>query len=233
MATSLRAPAWPAPLSPRVKAHHHCLFPQQQPTSLKLTKSADYYEQRFVKYPHRASFHSYAEFIHALLMEADAGVIAFVPQPFRLQIGRSLYIPDVHITYRSGAVVRELKPVGCTLADGWQEALADFFQNYGMGFELTSNESVLEQETLALHWLPLMQVLAEAQREGMDTEHEENQILMLLLETRSLVVGDVLAETSRSAGYRQELALLRLLHQHRIQADLSQRPWDYDTEIRL
>lgn len=233
MTPSQLAPAWPTTLSPRVRAHDNCLIPQQQPTSLKLTKSADYYEQRFVKYPHRASFHSYAEFIHALLMEAEATVTAFVPQPFRLQIGRALYTPDAHITYRSGAVVRELKPEGRALTDGWQEALVDFFQNYGMAFELTSNESVLEHETLALHWLPLIQILAEAQREGVDTEHEESQVLNLVLETRCLIVGDVLAETSRSAGYRQELSLLRLLHQHRIQADLSQRPWDYDTEIRL
>jgi hypothetical protein len=102
-----------------------------------------------------------------------------------------------------------------------------------MSFELITNEQVLGQETLALHWLPIIQILAEAQREGVDTEHEESQTLYALMENRSLAVGDILSEASRSASYRQELALLRLLHQHRIQADLSQSPWDYDTEISL
>jgi hypothetical protein len=227
------APAWPSPLSPRIKALDECLIPQQQPTSRKLTRSADYYEQRCVKYAHRASFHCYAEFLHALLMEAEQNVIAFVPQPFRLQIGRSLYTPDVHVTYRTGAVVRELKPEGRTLAEGWQQVLVEFFHHHQMKFELISNEWVLEQEALALHWLPVIQILAEAQREGVDTGHEESQMLYALMESRCLVVGDLLTGVSRLTRYRNELALLRLLHQHRILADLSQHPWDYDTEIRL
>lgn len=227
------APAFPPPQRLPVKALDNRLVPQQQATSLKLKKSADYYEQRCVKYPHRASFHSYTEFIHALLLEAEESVFAFVPQPFCLRIGRSLYTPDAYIGYRTGPVVRELKPEGSSLAEGWEQALVGYFQHHNMGFEVISNESVLEQEALAMHWLPIVQILAEAQREGVDTEHEENHLLSVLLESRCLAVGDVLTETPRVHRYREELALLRLLHQHRIYADLTKTPWDYDTVLKL
>ena len=54
-----------------------------------------------------------------------------------------------------------------------------------------------------------------------------------LLETRSLTVGELLTEGPREDRYRLELALLRLLHRHRIEADLSEEPWDYDTVVQL
>jgi hypothetical protein len=209
------------------------LMPNQQPTSLRLTKSADYYEQRCVKYPHRACFHSYAEFIHALLLEADAEVIAFVPQPYCLRIGRKLYTPDVYIVRQGRPTIRELKPAGRSLSDGWVEALEAFFDHQGMHFEMVSNETVLEHESLALHWLPIVQILAEARLDGVDTNLEENQLLNQLLQSRSLAVGELLTDGARDDRYRQELALLRLLHQHRIGADLSEAPWDYDTVVWL
>jgi len=186
-----------------------------------------------VKFPHRACFHSYAEFIHALLLEADAGVTAFVPQPYCLRIGRKLYTPDVYVAYRERLVIRELKPEGRSLPDGWIQALAGYFNHYDMHFELISNEEVLAQEALALNWLSIVQVLAEAQVDGVDTNTEETQILNRLLQSRSTTVGEILNEGPRDDGYRHELALLRLLHQHRIDANLSEAPWDYDTVVWL
>lgn len=93
----------------RVGAADGSLIPNQQPTPLKLTKSADYYEQHCVKYPHRACFHSYSEFIHALLLEADSDVTAFVPQPYCLRIGRKLYTPDVYIVRKGRITVSGLE----------------------------------------------------------------------------------------------------------------------------
>ena len=216
-----------------VGALNGSLIPNQQPTPLKLTKAADYYEQHCVKYPHRASFHSYAEFVHARLLEADSDVTAFVPQPYCLRIGRKLYTPDVYIVREGRIIVGELKPAGRSLPEAWLQALEAFFNHQAMHFEMISNEDVLEHETLALNWLPIVQVLAEAQLDGVETAAEENELVKKLLETRSLTVGELLTEGPREDRYRLELALLRLLHRHRIEADLSEEPWDYDTVVQL
>ena len=202
------------------------LIPMQQPTPLKLTKSTDYYEQRCVKYPYRAHFHSYAEFIHALLLEADGQVTSFVPQPFCLHVGRRLFTPDVYIGYRDQQVVRELSAVGRLSSDAWLHALEGFFQHHAMRFEVVSNESVLEREALALNWLPIIQILSEAQFDGIKTTFEETQILSQMIERRNLTVGDLLTEGPRDSRYREELALVRLVHQHRITVD-------YDTVLQL
>lgn len=216
-----------------VGAVNGSLIPNQQPTPLKLTKAADYYEQHCVKYPHRASFHSYAEFIHALLLEADSDVAAFVPQPYCLRIGRTLYTPDIYIVREGRIIVGELKPAGRSLPDAWLYALEAYFNHQGMHFEMISNEDVLEHETLALNWLPIVQVLAEAQLDGVEITFEEDELLSELLDYRRLTVGELLKEGPRDDRYRRELALLRLLHQHRIEADLSEAPWDYDTVVQL
>lgn len=130
-------------------------------------------------------------------------------------------------------MVRELKPMGRSLPDGWLNALEGFFLAQGMHFEMVSNEAVMEREVLALNWLPIVQILAEAQIEGVDTTFEEQELMHELLDSRCLAVGDLLTEEPRDQRFRQELALFRLLHQHQIEADLSQAPWDYDTVVQL
>lgn len=206
------------------------LVPAQQPTSVSLTKSTDYYEQRCVKFAQRGAFHSYAELIHALLLEADRDVTSFVPQPYQLLVNRRFYIPDVYAV-RSGRIqILELKPEG--KFDREKEAmLVAFFDQYGMHFEVVANESVLEQEQLALNWLPLIQVLAQALAQGIDTQVEEQRLYDIARAQDSLAVGDLLHDSSRQEQYPKELALYRLLHRHDLVCDLTQRPLNYDTVI--
>lgn len=206
------------------------MIPAQQPTPLKLTKSADYYEQRCVKYPHRACFHSYAEFLHALLLEADCSVTAFVPQPYRLFLNRSIYVPDVYLVRDRRLLVLELKPRG-EFDPEKARPLQEFFRQYGIEFGVLANETVLEQETLALNWLPLVQILAQANDHGIDTQEAERRILGRVMEAGVLSAGEVLGEIQTGDTYHDELALYRLLHRHELSCDLSQSPLDYDSEI--
>ncbi|MDR9423656.1 MAG: hypothetical protein RI567_00035 [Marinobacter sp.] len=207
------------------------MIPAQQATSLKLTKSTDYYEQRCVKYPDRASFHCYAEFIHALLLEAAPEVTSFVPQPYQLVVKGRLYTPDAYVV-RSGRIqVLELKPGG--KFDEQDEALlVAFFEQYGMHFEVVANETVLAQEQLARNWLPLIQVLAQAQAQGIETQIEEQQLFdAARAHGDALTVGELLTDAPRRDRYWQELALYRLLHRHDLKCNLGEAPLDYDKVI--
>lgn len=206
------------------------LLPRQQPTRLKLTKQTDYYEQRCVKYPGRGCFHCYAEFIHALLLEADAAVNSFVPQPFHLIVKRRPYIPDVYLVRDGHMSVLELKPEA-KFDRGKEALLQAFFHEYGVSFNYLANETVLEQELLALHWLPLVQVLAQAQTQGLDTWQEEQRLLEAARAKTSIAVGDLLDNTSRQNRYWLELGLYRLLHRHELECDLRECPLDYETEV--
>lgn len=204
--------------------------PVQQRTSLKLTKSTDYYEQRCVKYPDRACFHCYAEFIHALLLEADPTVSSFVPQPYQLVVNRKRYIPDVYLVRNGRIEVLELKPRG-ELEPKLEVPLRSFFNQYDMHFAVLANETVLEQERLALNWLPIVQVLAQAHYQGLDTAAQEQRLFDAARVETTVTVGGLLGEASRSERYWSELALYRLLHRHDLQTDLSQTPLDYDSEV--
>lgn len=204
--------------------------PVQQRTSLKLTKSTDYYEQRCVKYPDRACFHCYAEFIHALLLEADPTVSSFVPQPYQMVVNRKRYIPDVYLVRNGRIEVLELKPRG-EFEPKMEAPLRAFFFQYDMNFAVLANESVLEQERLALNWLPIVQVLAQAHYQGLDTAAQEQRLFDAARAETTVTVGELLGEGLRSERYWSELALYRLLHRHDLDTDLSQSPLDYDSEV--
>lgn len=207
------------------------LVPQQQPTSAKLTKSTDYYEQCGVKFPGRGCFHCYAEFVHALLLEADGSVTSYVPQPFRMELDRKrVYIPDVYLVRDGQIQVLELKPRGDV--DPHQALrLHTFFAQYGMHFDVVANETVLERETLALHWLPLVQVLAQARAQGIETEIEEQRLYERAREAITPTVGELLGDAPRRDRYWTELALYRLLHRHDLACNLLDAPLDYDTVV--
>lgn len=228
---SSRTPPVPNPLGP---SDTHFFdgqrVPVQQRTSLKLTKSTDYYEQRCVKYPDRACFHCYAEFIHALLLEADPTVSSFVPQPYQLVVNRKRYIPDVYLVRNGRIEVLELKSRG-KFDPKMEVPLQAFFHQYDMHFAVLANETVLEQERLALNWLPIVQVLAQAHYQGLDTAAQEQRLFDAARAETTVTVGDLLGEASRSERYWSELALYRLLHRHDLQTDLSQTPLDYDSEV--
>ena len=230
MTHSLAQPRSTLFASSNVRFEHGQMVPAQQPTSLKLTKSTDFYEQRCVKFPHRGAFHSYTEFIHALLLEAAPEVSSFVPQPYRLVVNRELYVPDVYVVRGAQIQILELKPRG-RFDPKKQALLVAFFDQYGMRFEVLANERVLEQECLALNWLPIIQVLAQALNQGIDTLVEEQKLYDKARTLDALAVGDLLDDSNRQDRYWQELALFRLLHRHDLTCDLSKWPLDYDTVV--
>lgn len=193
-------------------------------------RSADFYEQRCVKYPHRACFHCYAEFIHALLLEAAADVSTFVPQPFALQVNRRYYIPDVYVVRQGLIEVLELKPRGELDAE-LETPLRAFFEQYGMTFRVLANETVLGQETLALNWLPLIQVLAQARYQGLVSDEDEARLLASARNEGEIAVGKLLSDCSRKERFWSELALYRLLHHHALHCDLTDGPLDYNTVV--
>jgi hypothetical protein len=221
----------PDPLGTHViRFSQNHLLPAQQPTRLKLTKRTDYYEQRCVKYPDRACFHCYAEFVHALLLEADGAVTSFVPQPYQMVVNRRLYTPDVYVVRNGQIYVLELKPRG-EFEPAKQAPLRAFFDQYGIRFEVVANETVLDQERLALNWLPLVQVLAQAQCQGIETLESEQRLFDASRQEQSMTIGDLLGDAPRNERYVSELAVYRLLHRHDLTCDLSQSRLDYDTVV--
>lgn len=214
----------------QVKANS--LLPAQQPSSQKILTAADTYQQRLLKYPLRGIFHSYAEFIHALWLESRPEVHSFVPQPFLLWVNGRRYVPDCFVVRDSGPVVLELK-AGGTMVDPAPELVRRFFEWEGLAFEVLDNAAVLAHEAEALHWLRLIQVLVVADQYHLDTRAEEIALLQTCMERGPLTLGDLISPRRHLQQYPQEVALYRLLHQHRLTTDLVTRPLDYDAEIRL
>lgn len=214
----------------QVKANS--LQPTQQPSSQEILVSADTYQQRLLKYPLRAVFHSYAEFIHALLLEADPAVRSFVPQPFLLWVNGRRYTPDCYVQRDSGPVVVELKARG-EMKTPPPALVKQFFNWEGMDFEVLDNEAVLAREAEALHWLRLIQVMVVANQYGLDTRAAEIDLLQACAMQASQTVGDLISPRRHCELDLREVALYRLLHQHRLETDLVHDDLDYDSEIRL
>jgi hypothetical protein len=208
------------------------LMPAQQPSSQKILTAADTYQQRLLKYPLRATFHSYAEFIHALWLESRADVRSFVPQPFLLWVNGRRYIPDCYVVLDTGPEVVELK-AGGTMVNPPPELVRRFFEWENLAFEVLDNAEVLTHEAEALHWLRLIQVLVVAAHYHVDTRAEETTLLQVCAERGPQTLGNLISPRRHAQQYPWEVALYRLLHQHRLATDLVTRPLDYDAEIRL
>ncbi|MDO3382390.1 hypothetical protein [Gilvimarinus algae] len=206
------------------------LMPQQQKTKPPLLKSANLYIRTCVKYPLRAYFHSYEEYIHGLWLESDPHVIAFIPQPYTLYCDHRLYIPDCHVLTDRGIRVVEIKPLGKPMWPSPQ-LLETFFAEERMAFELLSNDAVMVHETTALRWRRLVQVLASSNARYLDTSVEEAQLVAELTASRTAVLGDILSPLKRPAHSRTEIALYRLIHRHAIHVDLDVRALSYDSQV--
>jgi hypothetical protein len=206
------------------------LVPQQQDSARKLLRSADCYQQKFIKFPHIGIFHSYAEFIHAALLESDPEVSMFVPQPFLLHIRNRRYIPDCYFVKSGQRIVLELKPRG-DFKDELKIPLEAFFEQEQMIFNVLSNEDVLEQETLALNWLKIIRILISAQNE--DTSHEEFILLNRLFEIQELELGDIVFVGDRIGQRKTEIALFRLAHKGKLKLDIKDSQLGYFTKVTL
>jgi hypothetical protein len=137
------------------------LQPAEVPTPLKRLRQADCYQQVGVKYPHRATFHSYTELLHAGLLEGDPAVTTYIPHPFRLRVAGGPYVPDCYVVNNGHRQVCELTAHG-EFNDALRTALETFFAFHAMQFVVIANESILARETDALNWLHIVRTLSTA-----------------------------------------------------------------------
>ena len=100
-------------------------------------------------------------------------------------------------------------------------------------FEVLNNELVLAQETEALDWLRLIQVMVVADQHHLDTRAEEIELLQACLERGPLALGDLISPRRHDRQSQEEVVLYRLLHQNRLDTDLVHDYLNYDSEIRL
>lgn len=207
------------------------LEPHQHPTSRGLKTAVDFRQQWMLKHPHLSEFHSRAEHLHAALLEGEPRVNAYVPQPFRLRIGRRLYTPDCYVA-SEGAPRRvvELKPGGVMRAD-LQMALTQFFAQHRLQFEVVSAEAVLARETEADNWVEIVRILHQARALG--TEAAEATLLETLFAKGPCTLGDLIDAGDRERTYHDEIALLRLLHRGYVGGALAERKLDFDTGVWL
>lgn len=205
------------------------LIPVEHATSLKLLKAADTYQQIFIKYPKCGIFHSYAELLHAALLESDPNVETFIPQPFRFRVGSAPYIPDCFLVKNGQRIVRELRSNG-TFPDNWKEALHEFLSQYEMSFEIINNDEIYSREVEALNWLQIIQTIASGRSQ--DTSTLEKDVCFEIARAGSLALIEIISETDDFMQFSKLLSLYRLLHKGKITANLSVDPIHYNTEFQ-
>ena len=206
------------------------LLPRQQQSAEKLLRSADCYQQKFIKFPHLGIFHSYAELLHAALLESDCEVESFTPQPFMFRLGKARYVPDCYLVKNGKRIIVELKPKG-ELSDDKRIPVEEFCRLENMTFEVISNESVLQSEQRALNWLKIIRVLISATE--IPALEEEHKIYDRLFEETELELGDIVFKGDRIGQKRIEIALFRLAHKGIVKLSLDQHPLSYTTMVKL
>lgn len=207
------------------------LVPCQQPTRPEIVTSADCYLQRCLKFPDTGIFHSYEEYLYALLLEADPEVKSFVPQPFKLRINRTLYTPDFYVFRTDREYVLELKPRG-EMDESLKTVVAEFFDFHNMQFKAVANEDVRAREIEARHWQPVVQILVCANKYQLETGPLEHNIWQKCLSfLDDPVIGDLLPLGHQDSEGLHDVALYRLIHRHRLSVDLSKQPLSYDTVL--
>jgi hypothetical protein len=207
------------------------LEPVQQPTPPALATQVDYYCCQLIKHPAGLSaFHSFAEYLHAGLLEGDPAVRHLVPQPFRLRVNGRAYIPDYYAARTDGPIeVGELKPRG-EFDPALHEPLSAFFAQQGWTFKVVANEALLARQREAENWLEIVRALVIGH--DIDTTAAETDVLARLAHHETLRFGELLERGQREQTYPEELAALRLLHRGRLHADLASAPFGLDTRLR-
>ncbi|WP_299975537.1 hypothetical protein [uncultured Pseudoteredinibacter sp.] len=208
------------------------LVPHQQPTPLKNLKKNNTFQYVGVKYPNVGVYHSYAEYIHSLWLESRKAVISFVPHPFLLKVDNSRYVPTYYVLHDDKAEVVQLAKQGVmTWPD--PELVRVFFAREQMYFTILNVDEVIAREKEALHWRPIVQTLAAANRYGVDTRADEAELLNHCGALGSCVVGDIINPLRHADNTNHLTALYRLIHRHELEVDLSVLQLDYDTPIQL
>jgi len=206
------------------------LEPHQQKTQANFKTATDYYQRVMIKHPYLSDFHCRPELLHACLLEGEKKVTSYVPQPFRLWIGKTRYTPDCYVVEDFGPRrVLELKP-RAEFPDDKKIPLIHFFAQYSMQFEVISNESVLKRQVEAENWLEIVTILHQAR--DLSTADAEYNVLEIL-HRGSCTLGDIVDPGNREFTYLNEIAIFRLLHRGTVHGELTGRPLDYDTGLAL
>ena len=203
------------------------LIPEQQTTSLKLLKSADCYLQKFLKFPEIGVFHSYAELLHAALLESKPGVINFVPQPFKLRVGNRTYIPDCYYIKNGQRYIVEIKPRG-EFNQSTVLLVKKKLELENIKFTVITNKSILKQEVLAINWLHIVRSLLAT--EWMQTSTKQHQLLTSLHHKSQQTISELIDFDSDGIN---EIALFRLAHMGKVKIELHSNLMNPDSRVEL
>lgn len=206
------------------------LTPSQRKTEQRFRVATDFRVAQMLKHPTPCEFHSLAEYYHALLLEGDPSVSRYVPQPFLLAIGKRQrrYTPDCYVVRGGQVDVVELRP-RAEFDERRRQTLEAFFRTHRMRFVVLENEAVLSRRCEAWNWQKIVQTLVLHQ--DLATSSIEQELWDDVLRRGTVQLGDYVRHSDRPLSRPQEIALLRLLHQGKVSADLSRGELDYHTEL--
>ncbi len=205
------------------------LTPCQSKTNRNFRTATDFRMAQLLKHAKPSEFHSVSEYYHALLLEGDSSVTQYVPQPFRLMIGKRRYTPDCYVV-RDGLIdVVELRPKA-EFDESRRQALVAFFRLHNMRFVVIPNEAVLNRRLEAWNWQMIVQMLVC--HRDMDTLRWENELLEDAFKKGSLEFGSHVIRQDRRSSRSKEIALLRLLHKGKLTANLTEHRFNFAMELK-
>ncbi|WP_189475727.1 TnsA endonuclease N-terminal domain-containing protein [Parahalioglobus pacificus] len=186
---------------------------------------------RTIKHAALSEFHSAAEYLQAGLSEGDLNITAYVPQPYRLRVGNRLYTPDLYVLYRDHrSAVIEIKPEAHREAVPI-EALQQFFRQYGMAFEVWTNEAIFSRAAEARNWLHIVGLLNAARWLDVDAERRQLAESTQCMDESGIPLHALVEVSRDEKQWRMLIALLRALHDGHLCADLKVQPMDWNTRI--
>ena len=207
------------------------LEPHQQKTRPDFKTACDFRHQVMLKHPFLSDFHSRAEHLYAGLLEGNSSIISYIPQPFRLRVRGRFYTPDCYVLSNSSPRrVIELKPGG-KMREDLQIPVKQYLAQFGMCFEVISNESVYERMIEAENWLEIVRILHQAR--DLFTTDAEQDVFEIFHQRGPCTLEDFIDSGDRDRTYSHEIALFRLMHQGHVVGELTDQPLDYNTRVSL
>ena len=208
------------------------MVPRQRHTPPKFQRQCDFRMVWALKHPAaKSEFHSLPEYLHAGLLEGDPSVSGFVPQPYLYRVNGQYYTPDCYVERNGKRLVLEIKPEG-EFDDAMRIPLEQHFWLHNMEFQVLSNESIMARRLEAENWIEIVHTLYAAR--DIDTQANEISVLEQIHwhgET-GLALGEFVDSGDRERTFRDEIALLRLLHQGMVYTDMTHSVFDYNSVIR-
>ena len=207
------------------------LIPRQRHTPPAFQKACDFRMFWSPKHPAAPSeFHSYAEYLHAGLLEMDPQVTAFVPQPFMVTIRGKRYTPDCYVARNGQRVVIEIKPNGL-LSPEILDPMTEYCTFHNLLFQVISNEAIQARQVEAENGVTLAHCLHAAR--DIDTASVEMDVLAQVHdEDQGVIFGDFIDPGHREAAFEREIAVLRLIHRGLLLTNLDRHTLDYTTEVK-